>query len=186
MHSDTESANKDVMEMMPFEARFINEVVELCSRNKGFAARLRRADNPATEYQSWEFLARMGIDLEKGYRRLPAVTVASAVAKAKIQANGALSLGQALARCYEKGNESEPAQARLRRLLACQSVEEVCLILRSVFALLNSKVPAPLDYARILKQLRSFYFDEQRVKAQWAQEFYSYQEKSKSKKGGEE
>jgi CRISPR system Cascade subunit CasB len=29
-----------------------------------------------------------------------------------------------------------------------------------------------LDFVRLLKQLRSFYFDSQRIKTQWAQEFY--------------
>lgn len=72
--------------------RFVNGVIEQCQEDKGLAARLRRADNPATEYQSWEFLASYGIDLEKEWQRLPFVIVAAALAKAKVKRNGNLSL----------------------------------------------------------------------------------------------
>lgn len=64
------------------------------------------------------------------------------------------------------------AKARLRRLLACDELAELCRILRSVFSLIDSKAGQPLDYIRVLKQLRRFPFNAQQVKAQWAQEFY--------------
>lgn len=154
------------------EDRFVTGVIDRCNRDKGFAARLRRADNPATEYQSWELLASYGIDLEREHQRLPFVTVAAAIAKAKAERNGALKLGQAIAACYEDGRESSQAKVRLRRLLACDELPELCRILRPLFSLIESKAGRELDFTRLLKQLRRFPCNAQQVKAEWAQEFY--------------
>lgn len=154
------------------EERFVIAVIQRCQQDKGLAARLRRADNPATEYQSWEMLARHGIDLTSEHERLPFVTVAAAIAKAKIEHNGTLSLGQALRACYDNDRDSDQAQARLRRLLACHDLPELCRILRPLLALIDSKVAAPLDYLRLLRQMRRFPFATQAVRAQWAQDFY--------------
>lgn len=156
------------------EARFVHGVIEHCLKDKGLAARLRRANNPATEYQSWELLARYGIDLEQDNERLPFATVAAAIAKAKIQSNGSLSLGRALANCYPDGNQNDQAKTRLRRLLACDEVAELCRLLRPVLTLIDSRVSQPLDYIRLLGQLRRFAFAGSQVKAQWAQGFYDY------------
>ena len=158
------------------ETRFVESVITRCQSDKGLAARLRRADNPATEYQSWELLAAYGVDLENPFERLPFVTVAAALAKAKSERNGQLRLGQAIAVCYSDGNQSDQAKARLRRLLACDELGELCRILRPLLSLVASRVSQPLDYTRLLKQLRRFgYADaQQAVKAQWAQEFYAH------------
>jgi CRISPR system Cascade subunit CasB len=157
--------------------RFVNNVITLCQQNKGVAARLRRADNPATEYQSWEILARFGVDLEREWQRLPFVTVAADIARAKVDRNGLMGLGQALTACYEKASQSEQAKARLRRLLACGSLPELCRVLRPTLSLIGSRAGKPLNYVRVLKQLRSFARYGQDVKAQWAQEFYGTSEK---------
>ena len=155
------------------DQRFVETVIERCQNDKGLAARLRRADNPATEYQCWELLGWFGVDLEKEYERQPFVTVAAAVAKSKSERNGTLALGKALAACYDDGRESSQAKARLRRLLACHELPEVCRILRPILTLVDSKVGQPLDYVRLLRQLRFFGFESgQRTKTQWAQEFY--------------
>jgi len=155
-----------------WEERFVSGVIQQCERDKGLAARLRRANNPATEYQSWELLAAYGIDLEREEQRLPFVTVAAFIAKAKSERNGISRLGHALAACYEDGRDNNQAKVRLRRLLACDDLPELCRILRPLFSLIDSKTKQPLDYLRLLKQLRRFPFNAQQVKAQWAQEFY--------------
>ena len=155
-----------------WEQRFVETVIGRCNTDKGLAARLRRADNPATEYQSWEVLGALGVDLEKDYQRLPFVTVAAAIAKSKAERNGGLALGRAIAACYEDGNQSNQAKTRLRRLLACDELSEACRILRPILTLIDNKVGQPLDFIRLLKQLRNFAFNGQRVKTQWAQEFY--------------
>jgi CRISPR system Cascade subunit CasB len=157
------------------ETRFVLGVIQQCGHDKGLAARLRRADNPATEYQSWDVFASYGIDLTSDAQRLPFATMAAAIARAKAQHNGNLSLGRAMAACYEDGQKSDQAKMRLRRVLACDELPELCRVLRPVFSLVDSKVGQSLDYVRLLKQLRRFAFNTQRVKAQWAQEFYGQQ-----------
>lgn len=154
------------------EAHFVASVLQRTQQDKGLAARLRRADNPATEYQSWEFLANWNIDLAHEAQRLPFALVAAAMAKAKVAHNGSLKLGQAMAACYSDGAKSDQAKARLRRVLACDDVPELCRILRPVLKLIDSRVPQPLDYVRLLQQLRRFVWDAQKIKSQWAQEFY--------------
>lgn len=152
--------------------RFVLDVIHRCQKDKGLCARLRRADNPATEYQSWEFLAAYHIDLVQDVQRLPFAAIAAVIAKSKSGQNGVLRLGQAIANCYEEGKESNQAKARLRRLLACNDLPEVCRILRPIFSLILSKTSRPLDYIRILRQLQRYPLNSQRVRAEWAQEFY--------------
>lgn len=163
------------------EEAFVNVLIARIQHDNGFAARLRRADNPATEYQSWDFLAEFGIDLERESERLPFVTTAAAIAKTEPQRNGSLRLGQAIAESYQDKNnkalttdKSDQAKAKLRRILACDDLPELCRNLRPLLALINSRVDSPLDFARLLQQLRRFAFDAPRVKAQWAQEFYGH------------
>lgn len=162
------------------EQKFVEFVIQRCNQDKGFAARLRRADNPSTEYQSWEILGPW-IELDQIWQRLPYATVAAAIARSKTDKNGSLSLGRAMALSYaEKGatSKNDQAQARLRRLLACNDVKEVCRVIRPVLTLIDSKLGQPLDYGKLLSELR--YFGE-KSKIRWAQDFYGHR-----KHGGQE
>lgn len=155
---------------------FVSFIVERINKDKGAAAKLRRADNPATEYQSWEQLAAFHINLENANERLPYTTIAAAMAKAKVKYNGNLGIGRALANCYadDGGNDSDQAKAKLRRLLACDTVKEACRILRPIFSLIQAKNAGDLNFAKLLDDLLKFQWDDarQRIKAQWAQNFY--------------
>jgi len=153
--------------------QFVTFIIGLIQNNNAAAAALKRADNPATEYQSWEYLARF-IDIDKNQERLPYATIASALAKAKAERNGTVQIGEAIARCYGDGKENEQAKAKLRRLLACDSVEEACRVLRPLFSLINSKTGIPLDYSALLQDLYWFHINGQRAKSKWAQNFYRH------------
>lgn len=153
------------------EDKFIQYILTICEQNRGVAARLTRADNPNTEYQSWEQLGPW-IDLNNSYQRLPYASVAAAIARSKTRINGELGLGKALALAYAgqaSSDSSDQAKARLRRLVACADIIEVCRVLRPILTLITSKVSQPLDYARLLREL--IYFSE-RTKLNWAQDFY--------------
>ncbi len=156
------------------QEKFVQYVIGLCKKDKGAAAALRRADNPATEYQSWECLAGFNIDLENQFERIPYATIAAAIARAKVENNGSAGIGKAIAFCYDNKSASDQAKARLRRLLACDSVGEVCRILRPLFSLIDSKAAVTLDYSWLLDQLIWFHRDSNRVKTAWATDFYRY------------
>lgn len=160
---------------------FVQFIIAVIAKNRGVAATLKRADNPATEYQCWEYLATFNIDLEKPWERLPFATVAAAIAKAKVVNNGSIGIGSAIAHCYEDGNQSDQAKTKLRRLLACDSVEEACRILRPLFSLIEARGITSINYTELLDQLLKFHWDSQRIKTQWAQEFYRQNQKTETK-----
>ena len=153
---------------------FVDYIISRCKSDNGVQAALKRADNPATEYQSWDVLATFGVNLEHENQRIPHATIAAAIARAKLDKNGATGIGWAIAKCYEDGNTSEQAKAKLRRLLACDNATEVCRILRPLFSLVESKSTIGLNYAMLLDDLLWFgYEDSQvRIKARWAMDFY--------------
>ncbi len=153
---------------------FVDYIINRCQADNGLRAALKRADNPATEYQSWDVLAGFRVDLEYESQRLPYATIGAAIARTKAQRNGTVKIGLAIARCYEDGNASDQAKAKLRRLLACDSVPEACRILRPLFSLIEAKGNIALDYSSLLDDLLWFSHDESqlRIKARWAQDFY--------------
>ncbi len=154
--------------------RFVSYVIDRINKDNGFAARLKRADNPATEYQSWELLASFAIDLEKEWERLPYCIVGAAMARAKPIANGCLPLGAAIAACFAEGSQSDQGKARLRRLLACTSTTESCRILRPLLTLMASRGVTP-DFAQLLEQLLGYSGERQeQIRARWAQAFYRH------------
>jgi len=108
------------------EEKFVNWVIgKLKGPDTAFGAALRRADNPATEYQGWEYL-NPWCDIEKNWEVKPYALISAALARAKPEFNGNLGIGQAIARCYAdggtiNGNEQPAAKAKLRRLLACDT-----------------------------------------------------------------
>jgi len=157
--------------------KFVDYIIQRVKKNKGDAAALRRADNPNTEYQSWEILAGFGVKLDRENERIPFTTIAADIARVKPEINGKILIGNAIARCYEDGNQSEQAKAKLRRLLACDTTLEACRNLRPLLTLIESKSTVTLDYARLLTDLLWFSHDEsrQRIKAKWAQNFYGRQ-----------
>ncbi len=148
--------------------KFARYVIDRVKSDMAFGARLRRADNPATEFQAWEYLIRW-CDIEKPWERLPFILIAAALARAKRNSDGNLGLGRSIAGCYDEGRDSEPAKARLRRLLACDSVEEACRVLRPILSLIQSK-GKPLCYGGLLDELLWFSNFGERQKTRWATE----------------
>ena len=158
---------------------FVQMVIERLNDKRpdtALRAALRKAENPATTKQSWEYLTRW-CDIEDDRKWKPFALVGSAIAWEKPQKNGEVGIGQAIARCYASENkfdgcEKDGAKIKLRRLLACDTIEEACIILRPIIRLINSKNIA-LNYVELLDNLLSTnnYFNDH-IKPQWAKDFF--------------
>lgn len=153
--------------------KFINYLCRTISTNTAKAAALKRADNPALEYQSWEILNHFGIDLTHDQERLIFCLVAAAIAKAKIKEDGSIGIGTAIANCYDNKSKSDQASAKLRRLIGCDSIEELCSVLRPLLQFISSKIGNTLNYGKLLDELLLFQRNPSKVKAYWAQNFYN-------------
>lgn len=158
------------------EERFVDYVLEKTRLDTGFAARMRRADNRATAPQSWDCLAAFGVNLTRERELLPFALIGASLCRAKVKRNGETGLGRAMRLCFAEN--SDHGSLRMRRLLACDSAGEVCRILRPLLMLLAERLAAPLDYAGLLRELLLFGAPGQedlreRIKARWAQDFYS-------------
>jgi len=167
------SQKKETPPKNPAQA-FVEYIIKRCDADNGARAALRRADNPSTEYQSWDIIAGFHVNLESEGARLPHALVAADIARTNAQRNGHVKIGQAIARCYQDGQTDDQAKAKLRRLLACDSVPEVIGILRPVLRLVESRGAGPLDYSSLLNDLKWFEREESRArtKVRWAQDFY--------------
>lgn len=140
-------------------------------RDSGRIARLKRADNPALACQAWDILFTLGVR-EKDF--LPCCTVAAAMCRLGSEKDGDASLGLALASCFEKDADKELGGRRLRRLLACSSVEELCAVLRPVFAYISAKARRKVCFAQLLDEIIAFGVPErqEQIKLRWARDFW--------------
>lgn len=87
-----------------------------------------------------------------------------------------------LRECYgdrlaESVDSSSPAVMRLRRLVASRTSIEAAEVLQPILALIRSKRPGKLHYARLMVQLSIFDLDPNQVKAEWVHDFYIPEEK---------
>jgi CRISPR system Cascade subunit CasB len=152
-------------------------------KGKGFGAKLRKADNENTEYQSWEILSNW-VNLEWESDRKAFALVGASIARSKPSEDGNLSVGEALRMVHLKDKdigdiEKSSSASRLRRLLACKEKDELMDILKPVVRHVESK-GIPLNHARLLDEILWFNDDASREKtrARWARDFFRKKEES--------
>jgi CRISPR system Cascade subunit CasB len=153
------------------EEKLLTVVFSRLKNDTAFRAALKKADNPDTEYQSWEYLAEYRINIEHENIRLPYTTVFAAAARSGREADGSLSLSTALLKAYKNDQSSPPARARLRRILSCSTVQEVCGVLRPMLRFISGK-GIPISYGKLLYTLKYFNKNPEQTKARWAQQFF--------------
>ncbi len=161
-------------------SNFVSRLLAINAKNKGFAAQMSRADNPDTEYMALGALCSLGIDIQNDALRLPHAVIGAALSRGRIKNDGNLTLGHALYYCQEKNADFEKTgSARLRRLLACSTLAEACLVIRRFLALIQSKKTIAVSYASVLSDLLAFNksYLRQDIKRRWASDFFNYQPK---------
>ena len=164
---------------------FVNYVIEQINtdKGKGFGAKLRKADNENTEYQSWEILSRW-VNLEWESDRKAFALVGASLARSKPSEDGKHSIGEALRMVHVKDKdigdiEKSSSALRLRRILACKEKDELMDILKPVIRYVESN-GLLLHHARLLDEILWFNKDASREKtrARWARDFFRMKEES--------
>ena len=158
-------------------AAIIEHFLKRIKTDGTFRAAFKSADNAEMEHRCWEYLALFyGVDIESRKARRPYAAVLAAVARNKdISADGKQGLGDALLSALSASgydSESPAARMRLRRILACADMEELCSVLRPVLNYISSK-GADISYGRLLKEIIWFEKDAESIKARWAGQFFS-------------
>lgn len=160
---------------------FVDSVFRRKEEDSGFRSRMRGAGSAVRETAVWGDLAPF-CNLENESLRAAYVLVGSSVAFEDKDGNGAQSFGRLLSLTWgdekdaklldDKKQAQHPAAARLRRLLVCRDVPELCRVLRPCLRLIRSRRPGELDYAQLLDDLLRFPFDPDKVKARWVMDFH--------------
>jgi CRISPR type I-E-associated protein CasB/Cse2 len=151
--------------------KFVERLIELEKRNnRGRLAELRRALSPTTEHQAWPALGALAGPLAfKPNRRLIYQTVGGLFALHPVhEAIGNLGV---TCRHLAKGRE-EAFERRFRRLLACDSLEDLRDQLLRLVKMAKAAAKA-LDYFELFANMQHFRYDPQRVKVEWAREYWS-------------
>ncbi|MBN1151250.1 type I-E CRISPR-associated protein Cse2/CasB [candidate division WOR-3 bacterium] len=152
-------------------AAFVAYVIKRLKKDNAFGAALRRADNPDTEIQGWEYLVSW-CDLDNTIERTCFATVAAGLARAKQSIDTPSSIGSAIARSYKDGNQDDSAKRKLRHLLACNTGVEACHWVRPLLRLAESR-GVRINFGLLLNDL--LYFSP-KVKERWAMDFYGRKE----------
>lgn len=170
------------------EKNFVEYVFKRKKDDTGFAAKLRRCDNRDTEYYAYEILSKF-IDMQKDSQRLPYALIGAAICKDNSTIDGEDNLGTSLAKClkakwdaenkWERMSEKErddkirQGSLRMRRLLDCDSIDEICLILRQIITYIQSNMPGSLSYSQLLADINGFdSLNSNSIKRKWATQFF--------------
>ena len=162
---------------------FVDYLFKICSRDKGFRADLRRADNPAFEWRIWPVINRFAGSLESDDIRKAYAIIGSAIGKSGQSRNGNIGIGKAF-RFISKGDAGKFPKGdagkfppRFMRLLSSNDLSDLLMVLRPVLSYISSEDIA-LDYKGLLKSILGFRYEESRnrIKACWAADYLNVEE----------
>ena len=147
---------------------FVDHVIRRV-KNKSdtaFRAVMRRGANPSMESAVWEYLIPY-CDINVDHIRRAFALVGAAIASEAPETDGRASVGLALRSICKDDDDVE--RRRLRRLLACDTTDELIGVLRPMVHYLQDKAVMKLSYAKLLNDL--CYWSE-RTRIKWTQDFF--------------
>ncbi len=165
--------------------RFLDQLQQWVKRDDRAAlANLRRGFSETTEHRAWPYLAEW-CDLANDRDRTIWRTIAAGAATLESSANtgnlGVTLRELALGRSAEKKDEALNSFAgRFRRLLACDSVGELCDHLTPIFRAAKQK-EIPVNFRQLFWDLVKWGNDPQAVRTRWAQAYWGV----RTEEGGE-
>ena len=163
--------------------KFVDYIFKICRKDCGIAAKLKRSGSENQAVSSWGILVQCGIDIENDNKRIPYSLVAEFIARSKLESDsGSDSFGRVLRLAISKKKSSvkDISDARIRRILNCDSIFELQIIVRSALNLIISRgLLDKMCFYEFLSDLISFEYDnsQMRIKKKWANDFYSETEK---------
>lgn len=158
---------------------FIDYIFRLCKSDSGAASKLKRAGSENQMALSYGILVGAGIDIEKKYQLIPHSIVAEIIAKSDLESDtGKENFGKVLRLASELKKEKgqEVNDTKMRRILNCDTLEELQIVLRSMLNFIISRgFIDKLSLNDFLKDLLKFESEwaQNRIKKKWAIGFYS-------------
>ena len=134
-----------------------------------FRAVMRRGANPSMESAVWEYLIPYCDDINVDHIRRAFALVGAAIASEAPETDGTASVGRALRSICKDDDDDEREKRRLRRLLACDTTDELIGVLRPMVHYLQDKAVMKLSYAKLLNDL---YYWSERTRIKWTQDFF--------------
>ncbi len=172
----------DTMQKMTkytYEQIFVSNTIQIVQKDKKLAAEMRQALNKNREGLIWNYLVKWNVDITKDYEKIPHLITCYAIANQEPSKNGILSLGKALIKCYPEHSRSKnidhnhPAYSRLMKLINCENITDISYTIRPILNLITSRISEPLDYERLLWEMKNIHFKNRKIKEKWVQDFYS-------------
>jgi len=145
--------------------------------DRGSISHLKRFWSPATLHYAYPILGRLPLSDFK--RKDPitawpdAITAALFAVHPKHQLGG-MSIGKAALSLGDRKEDKHPYDSHFRRLLACESLEEVSKqLLKLLRRLDRDREGHPLDYNQVMWDLRNWEKESDKVKTRWAMHFWN-------------
>ena len=137
--------------------------------DRGNRAALRRYWSPTTRHQSYPLLGQLGA-LRAGSAITPKAILAALYAEHP-EAQTGQSVGKAALRLGDRKEGEHPYDRHFRRLLACDSLDDLAQQLHRLVKRLHRE-SIGLDYAELHKNLNYWANYREDVKVRWAADFW--------------
>lgn len=151
---------------------FVARVRERC-RDRGTRAELRRYWSERTRHYAYPVLGALGAINDERRQLIAALYATHDRDNSPAHRIGGASVGAAFLHVAggPKGGAYDSTERHFRRLLACQTLEELGDQLHRLVKRLE-RDSTPIDYAKLLGDLRQWHNNSDAVKTRWSLDFW--------------